>query len=655
MVIGNTVTEAGDIILIKLVEPYKKVVQILSYEDVTVGEDTNNYFQKYFRWSTDNKIYSDYVQLTDVNLQKLTLDPVNEFWIEYKYESVELDTGNVLEFSSIALEVITDQGRVLAQVQANVGSCDPNDPSCVGNLIVEECCDNDNLFNPYAWANQANCLYDQLSEITTKIFGHCIKYYRAEPDDRSRDGFLKEDTIFKREVVKEIQVLVPDNQFPTNEFQFDPFIGMGSEGFEVHITRKEFESAFGGRERPRERDAIYIPLNQRMYEVSSVALSDEIHQMHAYWRVKLKKWEDKQNIYNSPEIEVELDDLTVSMDEVFTEGVESDFLKITKPQQYKTTGTGKNDYVRSDISQDISIADDKINNNWTIVSKNYYDLSKLIPKSIAVKYRKPVTITETDNRAFTFWFRSKLGVVPGKKNITSFSDNNNLVQITTSMAHGYAINDVIELFSVIGYTNEIYYVREIIDDLTFVIDLEYDSSIINSSSKVQKKDIMPILYGYNTTNPSASGMSIELMRGYINISINNSNYVFKTNIAEYEPNTWYSAVINLSNQFDQISVYLYRMSTSNPNSMPQLNSSHLLLQYSETKDLSGPISVNSEDNWYLLGSPVDLTNIRIFELPIEEESHDAVLNQYVVRDTQLAILVDNAIPQLKLMRLENPR
>jgi hypothetical protein len=56
-----------------------------------------------------------------------------------------------------------------------------------------------------------------------------------------------------------------------------------------------------------------------------------------------------------------------------------------------------------------------------------------------------------------------------------------------------------------------------------------------------------------------------------------------------------------------------------------------------------------------LGSPIDLTNIRIFELPIEEESHDAVLNQYVVRDTQLAILVDNAIPQLKLMRLENPR
>lgn len=655
MVIGNTVTEVGDIILIKLVEPYKKVVQILSYEDNTEGEDTNNYFQKYFRWSTDNKVYSDYVLLTDTNLQRLNLDPVKDFWIEYKYEAVELDTGNTLEFVSIALEVITDQGRVLAQVQANVGSCDPNDPSCVGNLIVEECCDNDNLFNPYAWANQANCLYDQLSEITTKIFGHCIKYYRAEPDDRSRDGFLKEDTIFKREVVKDIQVLVPDNQFPTNEFQFDPFLGMGSEGFEVHITRREFETAFGGKERPRERDAIYIPLNQRMYEVSSVALSDEIHQMHAYWRVKLKKWEDKQNIYNSPEIELELDDLTVSMDEVFTEGVESDFLKITKPQQYKTIGAGKNDYVRSDISQDISIADGKINNNWTIVSKNYYELHKLVPKTVAVKYRKPVSIKEAENRAFTFWFRSKLGVLPAKKAIISLSDNNGYVQIDTSVTHGYVVNDVVELFSIIGYTNEIYYVREVINDFSFVLELEYNSSMSISNSKVQKKDVMPVLYGYNVNTPSVSGMSIELLRGFMNISINNQNYVFKTGIPDYEQDAWYSVIVNLSNQFDQLSVYIYKMNASDPSAMPQLSSSHLILKYNETKNLNGPITVDSGDSWYLLGSPIDLTNIRIFELPIEEESHDAVLNQYVVRDTQLAILVDNAIPQLKLMRLENPR
>jgi hypothetical protein len=150
-------------------------------------------------------------------------------------------------------------------------------------------------------------------------------------------------------------------------------------------------------------------------------------------------------------------------------------------------------------------------------------------------------------------------------------------------------------------------------------------------------------------------MSIELLRGFMNISINNQNYVFNTGIPDYEQDAWYSVIVNLSNQFDQLSVYIYKMNASDPSAMPQLSSSHLILKYNETKNLNGPITVDSGDNWYLLGSPIDLTNIRIFELPIEEESHDAVLNQYVVRDTQLAILVDNAIPQLKLMRLENPR
>ena len=165
----------------------------------------------------------------------------------------------------------------------------------------------------------------------------------------------------------------------------------------------------------------------------------------------------------------------------------------------------------------------------------------------------------------------------------------------------------------------------------------------------------PILYGYNITNPSANGMSIEVLKGFINVSINNVNYTFATGHAEYDTDAWYSVVVNMSNQFNQLAVYLYRLDKPLNFINPQAEDSSLTPIYNETKDLNGPISVNSGDMWSVLGSPVNLTNIRIFELPIEEESHDAVLNQYVVRDTQLALLVDNAIPQIKLMRLENPR
>jgi len=111
----------------------------------------------------------------------------------------------------------------------------------------------------------------------------------------------------------------------------------------------------------------------------------------------------------------------------------------------------------------------------------------------------------------------------------------------------------------------------------------------------------------------------------------------------------------MSNTFNQLTAYLYRLDKPLTYTNPQAQDSTLTPIYSETKDLNGPITVNSGSVWSVLGSPVDLTNIRIFEIPIEEESHDAVLNQYVVRDTQLALIVDNAIPQIQLLKMDNPR
>jgi hypothetical protein len=654
MINGNIINELGDTIIIKLVEPYKKVKSILSYADVIDGEDSNNYFAKFFRWSTDNKNFSEFIELSDINLQKVILDSSNDFWIEYKYEAVELDTGNSLEFISISLEVITDDGRIFDQLQVNINTCDPNDPSCVGNLIIEDCCDNENTFNPYDWANKATSLYNQLTEVTTKLFGHCVDYYRVVPDKDNRDPFLKEDTIFNRNIKREIKVLVPDNQFPSNEIQFDPFLGMTSEGFEVHITRKEFEEAFGANERPRERDSLYIPLNQRKYEVSSVMLSDEIHYMHAYWRVKLTKWEDKANIYNSPEIEDELEELTVSMDDAFSADVEEEFLKITKPQQYRTIGLGDNDHIRKEINPDITIIDEKINNNWTVVSKNYYDLSKLPKNSIALKYRSTVNLNLDENRAFTFWFKSKLPIPKPRILIDSISDNNGLLQVTTSSENIFQVGDIIEFTNLTNYNNTIFYISSIIDSYNFVVDTAFINSQVVSSSRVGLKDSATILYGYDT-NTSSTGISIEMLNGYIHVSINNESYIFNIGISEYNPDLWYSVVLNLSNNFKQLGLYLYKLEKPLTYINPQSQDTSLDLMYSEVKELDESININNNVNWSLLGGSIYLTNIRIFSNTIEEESRELVLNQYVVRDTQLASLIDNAVVQLKLLKLSNPR
>ena len=87
-VIGTTTNENGDAILISLQEPYKNVVEVLSYSDQTVGESTSVYFNKSFRWGIDGVTYSDWVSLTNANLESLLLNPINPFWVQYKYEQV---------------------------------------------------------------------------------------------------------------------------------------------------------------------------------------------------------------------------------------------------------------------------------------------------------------------------------------------------------------------------------------------------------------------------------------------------------------------------------------------------------------------------------------------------------------------------------------
>lgn len=657
MVIDNTVNTSGDSILIKLVSPYKRLKSIISYTDVTTGEDTNNYFTKWFRWSTDNKTFSDFIPLDNLNLANLDLDQTNDFWIEYKYDAEEIDTGHTMSFVSIALEVVTASGRLQEVVQVQMSACDPSSTGCVGNLIIEDCCGSDNTFKPYSWLNGANCLYDQLSEVTTKIFGHCVRYYRVEPDQQSEDVILREHSIFNRNKVRDIQVLVPDNEFPANDFQFDPFEGMGFEGFEIHVTRREFELAFGAKSRPRERDSIYFPINQRTYTVNSVALADEINAMHTYYKIKLRKFEDSASTVSTPEIEQELSDLVIGIGEMFEEKTAEEVLKVTKPQEYKTIGQGQYDYVRSEINTTVKISDEKINNNWTIVSKNYYDLSKMVNNSVAVKYRIKATLTATEDRSFMFWFRPRFAPQKVKINISALSEDSGLLHVTTSSEHGYSAGDYVEIYGNNDYQNKIHKIVSVTNGYEYTIDSSYITGTILTPfvTKSRKKERAAVLYGYNILSPTNNGMSIDLYQGYVVITINNTRYSFYNNTESYDTDTWHAVIINLSNKFKQLTTHQYKLNKSQTYTNPQNEDSSLAEIKYESISLQSTVEFNSDDMWSLLGSGIDLTNIRIFKSIIEQESQQAVLSQYVVRDTHLALLVDNSVPQLKLSKFENAR
>ena len=82
-VTGSSTNADGDQLLVSLQSPYENVIEVLGFTDLIAGESTSCYYTKDFRWGIDSVTYSDWVPLTNANLELLVLNPANKFWIQY--------------------------------------------------------------------------------------------------------------------------------------------------------------------------------------------------------------------------------------------------------------------------------------------------------------------------------------------------------------------------------------------------------------------------------------------------------------------------------------------------------------------------------------------------------------------------------------------
>lgn len=103
MIVENTATEIGDEILIKGNVPIVGLISLNSYTDSTVGESVDKYFTKYFRYSIDGVNYSEYIELTNLNVSEVEVNPKDTFYIEYRYIREGLDSSGILQLDSITI------------------------------------------------------------------------------------------------------------------------------------------------------------------------------------------------------------------------------------------------------------------------------------------------------------------------------------------------------------------------------------------------------------------------------------------------------------------------------------------------------------------------------------------------------------------------
>jgi hypothetical protein len=448
-------------------------------------------------------------------------------------------------------------------------------------------CDKNLLFRPYDVMAPGIQLYRDLSCAVSEMFGHCVRYFKTQARIESADPVLKEYSLFDVTAVKDIKIMVPDNAFPDNALKFMPFDMDFGDGMEVHIVKEHFERAFGYDDLPEQKDYLYFPLIDRMFEVHSAYLYRDFMMGEYYYKVMLYKWQDKLNVMRPPEIDAYVDEITENFDEILQPEIDREFQEITKPLQYRTVSIGGFDHVRSSINEQLIIKNSDLTNYFTIVGKYFYEMDKVIDQNeLAVKYKLSVDRGSNENTAFSMWFTTK------KRNFQP--------QLNT-----------------------------------------YDNLMYGYNSTENKGYKINLNYSPGATPNSAVTSSIDL--------IVNSNVYSFAGLPQLAPDKWYGLVINHMNEFDQATVHIWEM-LFNPNQPTQNKTTNLRLIYSKVVTISPQEVKPTNTTFQLLAGTYNSTNLRIWKESIEEEKQALLLNQYVVRDSDQTLLIDNAVPPLRMVK-----
>jgi len=101
-VIENYTTEDGDVLVIKPEAPIVGIIALYQFVDTTTGETETDYFRKEFRWSQDGGLtFSDWLELTQLNIQGVVISKYSAFVIEYRYTRVGTTPEITLAFEDI--------------------------------------------------------------------------------------------------------------------------------------------------------------------------------------------------------------------------------------------------------------------------------------------------------------------------------------------------------------------------------------------------------------------------------------------------------------------------------------------------------------------------------------------------------------------------
>ena len=631
---NNITYRDGDSLIVSFDGPFTSVDQFNSYTETTSPVQTDNdYLITNVRWSKDAQTWSPWILVTKnpngtKNFPNIEFDAGSSINLEFKYIRVsqpEPPTPNPITLDNITLEFSTKASSESDYIEPPAKICPSGD--YYKGIRID--CEDGQLFRVYDLMGPAIQLNRELALTVSEMFGWNVCYFKVAADGRTKDVILKEYSLYNVSDIKNIRVVVPDNQFPDNKIMFTPFDMNFEEGFEVHIVKEDFERAFGYCIRPEERDYLFFPIENRLYKVEEPYLYKDFMRDGVYYKLNLVKWQDSQNIINTgTEVDEQaatvIEDITQSFD-IFNDEKEKEFTQITKPLQYNTINLGPYDFVRSEMNEKLAIDKHDINNYFTIVAKYAYNLNSIDYNDLAIRYKTEVDVKENEDRVYMFWMRANRQVFENPK-------------LGPEVVNEYPVGS--------SYHGLLY-------------DTIFDGTGGGTSG-------IQINLQYGDTN----GDKAYVTKGF-EVVVNGESKQFNTNYLQPWPNQsfpnllidakqydqtqlvdsrkWFAFVLNVSNEYQTMNLNVWEMQFDATKPAYVQQTTQLKLIFGETKEMDKQ-SINPGAFYELKGWPGQITNVRLLTELINEENQPLMLNRYTVRDNQYAKMIDNALPPLKMTR-----
>jgi hypothetical protein len=648
---------------------------ITSTKEATIGANLElqySYLDIRFRLNANETYYSDWYNLDEfeVSMEKDFADVyVDENCnTSVEIEVVKIDIADTWDEDVDYVEVsnVTVDSTEVTADSDPVAITKPAEPSSVGNdtgLDHEK----EFYYDPYD-LGAGERMYNDLNEQVQEMWGHKVDYIKVrENNKKGKDLVLREWNLFNvsEDDIKCLKVIVPDNSFPDNNFEFNPYGMNYGEFMEIHITDQYFKKIYDERTIPQQYDYLYFPLVNRMYEVASSYLVRGFNMKPAYWKLTLTKYEKRANVLiDDTTLQSELDTKLKGLDQ-FKDEIVEESEDIINRSQLKLNDNDL-DTVRNYIHPSMKYSEDNVRNYYTLISNYQYDLHKLWKHErdpdLAVSYKMPFNVEQDKASTITGLFSLyKIKTTSLNASMVLFSGSDYNVTLSVGSFHdGYQVGRSISLWQKTSSLKKflgsatISSINTDRNEISCTLNNTFDVADVDLVSLTVERNIL--VSGSNeydfttrernfTADIEAEGIKLFITESHsITLKYFGSSYTYllEDKLAE---DIWYAFVVSFNLRFRQLSLTIYEVE-GNTTSGGMQQVEHFV------EDTFTSITKTSTGVLNLLDSPIKLTNIRVFEEHLEADKHHGYLSRNLIDNDGRALVIDNALPNLDLQNFE---